>query len=139
MARCRIFTIDEGLLPVVEGGLYTKNFSTLRISVSVVKFVAPGGASLKARAHSHGEEASLQLTGGCSVFQPDDNPEAEFRMEAGDALLIPAGSSHYGNNRFDESGVSMRLNVVSPPRAEFVAKDAAPFYPLADVPAKPNP
>ena len=138
MARVRIFTIDRELLPVVEGGLYTKNFSTPRISVSVVKFVAPGGATLKARAHSHGEEASLQLTGGCSVFQPEDHPDAEFRMEAGDVLLIPAGSPHYGNNRFDNSGVSMRLNVVSPPRAEFVAKGAAPFYPLADAPEKPS-
>jgi len=136
MARVRIFTIDDELLPVVEGGLYTKNFSTPRISVSVVKFVAPGGAALKARAHSHGEEASLQIAGGCSVFQPDDHPDAEFRMEAGDVLLIPAGSSHYGHNRFNDDGVSMRLNVVSPPRAEFVAKDARPFYPLADPPAR---
>jgi len=136
MARCRIFSIDDELLPVVEGGLYTKNFSTPRMSVSVVKFVAPGGAALKARAHSHGEEASLQLTGGCSVFQPEDHPDAEFRMEAGDTLLIPAGSAHYGTNRFDSAGVSMRLNAVSPPRAEFVAKGAAPFYPLADPPPR---
>ncbi len=136
MARCRVFKIDDELLPVVEGGLYTKNFSTPRISVSVVKFVAPRGAELAARAHSHGEEASLQLAGGCSVFQPEDHPEAEFRMEAGDVLLIPAGSAHYGNNRFDAAGVSMRLNVVSPPRAEFVAKDAKPFYPLADPPPR---
>jgi len=136
MARCRIFKIDDELLPVVEGGLYTKNFSTPRISVSVVKFVATRGAELAARAHSHGEEASLQLAGGCSVFQPEDHPGAEFRMEAGDVLLIPAGSAHYGNNRFDAAGVSMRLNVVSPPRAEFVAKDAKPFYPLADPPPR---
>jgi quercetin dioxygenase-like cupin family protein len=135
MARCRIFAIDDELLPVVEG-LYTKNFSTARISVSVVKFVAPRGAELAARAHSHGEEASLQLAGGCSVFQPEDHPDTEFRMEAGDVLLIPAGSEHYGNNRFDAAGVSMRLNVVSPPRAEFVAKDAKPFYPLAEPPPR---
>src|SRR5271155_4473167 len=100
MARCRIFSIDSDLVPIVEDGLYTKNFSTARISVSVVKFVAANGAALKARSHSHGEEASLQIVGGCSVFQPDDHPEAEFRMDAGDALLIPAGTEHYGNNRF---------------------------------------
>ena len=134
MARCRIFSIDADLLPVVEGGLYTKNFSTPRMSVSVVKFVSPGGAALKARPHSHGEEASFQIEGGCSVFQPDDAPGAEYRMEAGDALLIPARTEHFGNNRFGAAGVSMRLNVVSPPRAEFVAKNAAPFYPLADPP-----
>lgn len=136
MARCRIFTIDADLLPVVEGGLYTKNFSTPRISVSVVKFVSPGGDALKARPHSHGEEASLQIAGGCSVFQPEDHPDTEHRMEAGDALLIPAGTAHYGTNRFDAGGVSMRLNVVSPPRAEFVIKNATPFYPLADPPRK---
>ncbi len=136
MARCRIFSIDADLLPVVEGGLYTKNFSTARMSVSVVKFVSPGGVSLKARPHSHGEEASFQIEGGCSVFQPDDAPGAEYRMEAGDALLIPAGTAHYGTNRFGAAGVSMRLNVVSPPRAEFAAKNAPPFYPLADPPPK---
>ncbi|HUY20142.1 MAG TPA: cupin domain-containing protein [Candidatus Binataceae bacterium] len=132
MARCRIFSIDENLLPVVEGGLYTKSFSTARISVSVVKFVSPGGAALKGRPHSHGEEASFQIEGGCSVFQPDDAPGAEYRMEAGEALLIPADSAHYGTNRFGAAGISMRLNVVSPPRAEFIAKDAQPFYPLAE-------
>ncbi|HTW89171.1 MAG TPA: hypothetical protein VMD75_14305 [Candidatus Binataceae bacterium] len=136
MSRCRIFSIDDDLLPVVEGGLYTKNFSTPRMSVSVVKFVSPGGVSLKGRPHSHGEEASFQIEGGCSVFQPDDVPGAEFRMETGDVLLIPAGSAHYGTNRFGAAGISMRLNVVSPPRAEFVAKDAKPFYPLADPPPK---
>ncbi|MNR67305.1 hypothetical protein D3C85_1912260 [compost metagenome] len=47
-------------------------------------------------------------------------------------MLIPAQQAHYGSNRFESEGISMRLNVVSPPRKEFGPEDSAPYYPLKD-------
>ncbi|MFC6947892.1 hypothetical protein ACFQI9_25155 [Paraburkholderia dipogonis] len=47
-------------------------------------------------------------------------------------MIIPGGLSHYGKNRYGTEGVSMRLNVVSPPRAEYSAQDDTPYYPLAN-------
>jgi hypothetical protein len=132
MPKCRVFAIDDGLKEIVAGGLYGKHLFGQTISVSVVKFVADKGRDLPAKSHSHGEEASLQLVGGCSVLEGDDgasgNPET--RMQAPSALIIPAGCSHYGTNAFGHEGVSMRLNVVTPPRKEFGPEDSAPYYPL---------
>jgi hypothetical protein len=46
-------------------------------------------------------------------------------------MIIPAGLSHYGVNTYEGAGMSMRLNVVTPPRAEYSGGDEAPYYPLA--------
>lgn len=133
MNKCRVFAIDHSLKQVVENGLYTKHLNGESISVSVVKFVEEKGTALPAKSHAHGEEASLQLFGACSVFKGEGLPtDHETRMEAGTAMLIPAEQPHYGSNRFGGEGISMRLNVVSPPRKEFGPEDSAPYYPLKD-------
>lgn len=133
MPKCRVFAIDHSLKQVVENGLYTKHLNGESISISVVKFVEAQGAALPAKSHFHGEEASLQLFGACSVFEGEGaDGDHETRMEAGSAMLIPAEQPHYGSNRFGAEGLSMRLNVVSPPRKEFGPEDAAPYYPLKD-------
>ncbi|SDV47284.1 cupin domain-containing protein [Chitinasiproducens palmae] len=134
MARCQVFRIDDGLSTVVENGLYMKTMLGETMSVAVVKFVEAKGKDLPAKAHDHGEEASLQIVGACSIFEVpgDRSTETEQSMEQGDAVIIPAGLSHYGVNRYGPAGVSMRLNVVSPPRAEYGKADPQPYYPLAD-------
>ena len=68
MAKCRVFAIDDNLKEVVPQGLYSKHLFGTAVSVSVVKFVTPQGPHVQAKSHSHGEEASLQIKGACSVF-----------------------------------------------------------------------
>jgi uncharacterized RmlC-like cupin family protein len=133
MSKCKVFHIDDALTEVVENGLYMKTLSSDTLSVAIVKFVESAGRGLPAKAHSHGEEASLQLVGGCSIFAENAHfPDREAVMNAGDMVMIPAGLSHFGVNRFEREGVSMRLNVVSPPRREYQSAGATPYYPLAD-------
>ncbi|MGU7768634.1 cupin [Burkholderia sp. MR1-5-21] len=133
MAKCRIFAIDDDLHEVVADGLYMKTMTGSTISVAVVKFVREAGVDLPAKAHSHGEEVSLQVTGGCSIFEVHDTGERETVMNDGDVTVIPAGLSHYGVNRFGGEGVSLRLNVVTPPRAEYAGgANDKPYYPLAE-------
>lgn len=132
MAKCRVFAIDDNLKEIVADGLYGKHLFGASVSVAVVKFVAEKGADLPAKSHSHGEEASLQLVGACSVFESADSQQSDYEsvMASGDALIIPAGTLHYGSNRFGPEGVSMRLNVVTPARKEYGPEDSTPYYPL---------
>jgi hypothetical protein len=132
MPRCKVFGIDHGLKEVVADGLYMKTLIGETISVAVIKFVEAAGRDLPAKAHSHGEEASLQVRGACSIFEVHRNgEELEQKMGSGEGMLIPAGLSHYGVNYFEEAGMSMRLNVVTPPRAEYRSEGDVPYYPLA--------
>ncbi|CAN5578111.1 hypothetical protein BH09PSE5_BH09PSE5_20420 [soil metagenome] len=139
MARCRVFAVDHGLKEIVADGLYGKHLFGETISVAVVKFVEKQGADLPAKSHSHGEEASMQLVGECSVFETlngagpgNENPavDREFVMNEGTAMIIPRNTMHYGSNRFGPEGVSMRLNVVTPARKEYGPEDSVPYYPL---------
>lgn len=133
MAKCRLFAIDDSLKEAVKNGLYLKHYFGTNVSVSVVKFVEEEGRNLPAKSHTHGEEASLQLVGGCSVFEGlGEDGDREHVMQRGDAIMIPADLSHYGSNTFEAEGVSMRLNVVSPPRKEFGPENTTPYYPLKD-------
>jgi quercetin dioxygenase-like cupin family protein len=132
MSKCRVFAIDDNLKEIVADGLYGKHMFGATVSVAVVKFVAEKGHDLPAKSHSHGEEASLQLTGGCSVFESHDSEESDWEsvMNSGDALIIPANTMHYGSNRFGPEGISLRLNVVTPARKEYGPEDSTPYYPL---------
>jgi quercetin dioxygenase-like cupin family protein len=134
MAKCRVFAIDDNLKEVVPQGLYSKHLFGTAGSVSVVKFVTPRGPHVQAKSHSHGEEATLQIKGACTVFVgAGANPaDPEYPMAQGEAMLIPARAAHYGSNSFGAEGVSMRLNVVTPPRKEFGPEDSTPYYPLKD-------
>ena len=94
MAKCRVFAIDDNLKEVVPQGLYSKHLFGMAVSVSVVKFVTPQGPQVHAKSHAHGEEASLQIKGACSVFVgAGTNPgDPEYPMAQGAAMLIPAPS-----------------------------------------------
>jgi cupin superfamily acireductone dioxygenase involved in methionine salvage len=132
MAKCRVFAIDDNLKEIVADGLYGKHLFGATVSVAVVKFVAEKGRDLPAKSHSHGEEATLQLVGGCSVFESVDSEESDYEsvMTTGDALIIPPGLMHYGSNTYGAEGVSLRLNVVTPARKEYGPEDSTPYYPL---------
>ncbi|WP_250508114.1 cupin [Caballeronia sp. GAFFF3] len=132
MSKCKVFGIDHGLKEVVADGLYMKTMIGETMSVAVIKFVEAAGRELPAKPHSHGEEASLQVRGACSIYEVHpDGTEVEQTMHPGEGMIIPANLSHYGVNKFEGAGMSMRLNVVTPPRAEYRSDDEAPYYPLA--------
>ena len=80
MPKCRVFAIDDNLKEIVADGLYGKHMFGASVSVAVVKFVAAQGHDLPAKSHSHGEEASLQLLGGCSVFESSDSEETDLDL-----------------------------------------------------------
>lgn len=131
MAKCRVFRIDHNLKEVVPEGLYMKHLFGQTVSVAVVKFLEDKGHDLPAKPHSHGEEASVQLVGGCWIIEGEGNDgDPEVALDQGDAVIIPANLAHYGRNRFASAGVSLRLNVVTPPRKEYGAEDTVPYYPL---------
>lgn len=133
MPKCRVFAIDHNLKEVVADGLYMKHMFGETMSVAVVKFVETAGKDLPAKSHKHGEEVSLQFSGACSVFEGlGEATDRENFMAQSEALIIPAELMHYGSNRFEPDGVSMRLNVVTPARKEYGAEDTVPYYPLAD-------
>jgi quercetin dioxygenase-like cupin family protein len=131
MAKCRVFSIEEGLKESVKDGLYLKHMFGRGVSVAVMKFVEKNGSALPAKSHWHGEEATLQIKGACSVIEGEGDPsDPEFKVETGDAMIIPVELPHYGTNRFHEEGISLRLNVVYPPRKEYGPEDTVPYYPL---------
>lgn len=133
MARCQVFSFADPDQEVVPGGLYMAAVVGVRLSVGVVNFRLPEGPGIAAKAHAHGAEATLQLRGGCTVnlgWQVD-SPEGAVELEEGCVMLMPAEQPHSGINRYDAEGMCLRLNVVTPPRAEYGATGAAKaFYPV---------
>ncbi|MFB9947974.1 cupin domain-containing protein [Rhizobium puerariae] len=133
MSKCQMFSFVENLSEVVPGGLYMGSVVGETMSVGAVNFRLPNGPSVPAKAHTHGEEASLQLRGGCTVNLgwSVTEPDASVEMEEGTVMIMPAEQAHSGVNRFDGEGSCLRLNVVTPPRAEYGAKGSAKvFYPV---------
>lgn len=130
MTRCQRFSFVSDLREVVPDGLSMQAVVGEVLSVGVVAFRLPGGPAIAAKAHAHGEEVSLQLRGGCTVNLGDDpaRPTGAVELEEGIMMLMPADLPHSGINRYDAAGQCLRLNVVTPPRAEFGARGAAQTY-----------
>lgn len=133
MSECQVFSFAESLDEVVPGGLYMRAVVGEALSVGVVNFRLPEGPAIAAKAHVHGEEATLQIRGGCTVnlgWSVEAPEDGAVELEEGSVMLMPADQPHSGLNRFDAAGMCLRLNVVTPPRAEYGAKgEAKPFYP----------
>lgn len=128
MAKCQTFSFTEGLTVVAPGALQTISVVGDRLSVGVVRFSAPGAHALPVKEHAHGEEVSLQINGGCVISQgiaAENAPLHEVTTEPGTLMFVPADHPHYGRNTYDADGLSVRLNVVTPPRADFGAKGRA--------------
>lgn len=127
MPKCTTFSFVDDLLEVAPDALQMRSLVGETMSVGVVKFIERKGKDLPIKEHAHGEEASLQINGGCQVFQgiAGEAPKHEVRLEAGTVMIVPADEPHYGVNAYDAAGVSLRLNVVTPPRADYGTKDAA--------------
>lgn len=134
MTRCQRFSFVDDLREVVPGGLYMQAVVGETLSIGVVNFRLPAGPGIAAKSHAHGEEATLQLRGGCTVNLGEDpaSPTGAVTLEQGLLMLMPAALPHSGVNHFDAQGQCLRLNVVTPPRAEFGARGATrAFYPTA--------
>ncbi|MBK0329596.1 cupin [Rhodobacteraceae bacterium F11138] len=137
MVKCQVFSFDSDLREVVEDGLYMQAVVGEALSVGVVNFRAAKGSDIPAKSHAHGEEATLQLRGGCTVnLGVDvDAPEGSVELEEGVVMIMPADRYHSGVNRFDGAGMCLRLNVVTPPRAEYgKSGEAKVYYPTGDKP-----
>ena len=134
MSECKVFSFVDDLIEVAPGALSMRSVVGETMSVGVVKFQAPNALRLPVKEHAHGEEASLQLHGGCAVFQgiAGEPPDNEVQTGEGTVMIVPAGRPHYGVNSYDAAGLSVRLNVVTPPRADYGSKDAArvTYHPL---------
>ncbi len=130
MSVAQVFSFLDDLTVVVPGGLRMRSIVGETLSVGIVDFLAEKGATIAAKAHAHGEEATLQVTGGCTVGLGDDpaGPCDTVELESGVVMIMPAGQSHWGVNRFDAEGRCLRINVVTPPRAEYGAKGATRVY-----------
>ncbi len=118
MSRCKLFSFVDDLIEVAPGALFMRSVVGETMSIGVVKFQAPNAKALPVKEHAHGEEASLQINGGCAVYQgiAGEAPGNEVQTEAGTVMIVPAGQPHYGVNSYDAAGLSVRLNVVTPPR-----------------------
>jgi hypothetical protein len=128
MAKCQTFSFVRDLTVVAPGALQTTSVVGDALSVGVVRFTAPGALELPIKEHAHGEEASLQINGGCRISQgiaAENAPLHEVTMDAGTLMFVPANHPHYGRNTYDADGLSVRLNVVTPPRADFGTKGNA--------------
>lgn len=137
MAKCQTFCFARPDQEVVADGLYMAAVVGERLSVGVVNFRQPNGPGIAAKSHAHGEEATLQLRGGCTVNLgwEVEAPEGSVELEEGRVMLMPAEQPHSGINRYDADGMCLRLNVVTPPRAEYGAKGQAQvYYPVEKAP-----
>jgi len=133
--KCQTFSFCDDFIDVTPGALQMRAVVGEQLSVGLVRFIAPGADALKAKDHTHGEEVSLILEGGAEVFQGavGDEPFAHTTVSTGDVMIMPADEPHYGTNNYNTAGISMRLNVVSPPRAEFGSKGQEKvYYPTQD-------
>jgi hypothetical protein len=139
LAKCTVFSFVDGLKEVAPGALFMTSVVGETMSVGLVKFQAPNALALPVKEHAHGEEASLQLRGGCAVFQgiAGEPPLNAVETGEGTVMIVPADQPHYGNNSYDDDGLSVRLNVVTPPRADYGSKGNAKvaYHPLEKSPA----
>jgi hypothetical protein len=134
MSKCTVFSFVDDLIEVAPGALFMRSVVGETMSIGVVKFQAPNALALPVKEHAHGEEASLQINGGCAVFQGIAGEQADNEVQTGEGtvMIVPADQPHYGVNSYDAAGLSVRLNVVTPPRADYGTKDAArvTYHPL---------
>lgn len=130
MARCTTFSFVDDLIEVAPNALSMRSVVGDALSVGVVEFHAPAARALPLKEHAHGEEATLQINGGCTVFQgiAGEPPRHQVELTEGTVMITPADELHYGINAYDAAGISKRLNVVTPPRADYGTKDDARVY-----------
>jgi len=135
MQKCQVFSFTRNLNELVPDGLYMQAVVGEALSVGVVNFRLPAGPGIAAKSHAHGEEATLQIRGGCTVNLgwSVEAPDGAVELEEGNVMVMPADQPHSGVNRYDADGMCLRLNVVTPPRAEFGSRDKATvYYPTED-------
>ncbi|HEY0297339.1 MAG TPA: cupin domain-containing protein [Bordetella sp.] len=135
MSKCQLFSFSEDLREVVPGGLYMQSVVGETMSVGVINFRLPAGPGIEPKSHAHGEECTLQIRGGCTVNLGHSvtEPEGSVLLEEGSVMVMPAEQAHSGINHFDAQGWSLRLNIVTPPRAEYGSKGRSKvYYPSAD-------
>lgn len=142
MSKCIPFSFTDDLVEVVPNGLYMRSVVGEKMSVGVVKFIETEARNLPVKEHSHGEEVSLQVVGGAEIFQgvAGKPPKYHGVLKTGAVVITPADEPHYGANHYDAAGVSLRINVVTPPRKDYGSKGAERvfYHPIEPDPEKPT-
>jgi len=105
-------------------------------SVALMRFIEQKDVedNVYAAPHSHGEEVTLVLKGGGTLFLPG----MERKFSKGDIIIAPARVPHTGQNDFGDEGECMRLNLVTPPREEYVERGGGAYYPVGQRGQRPK-
>lgn len=114
---------------VVPGALFMKHMFSRDFSIAYYEVPAGAGDRAPVRAHRHGEEVAIVLSGSGSFETAAGECCA---IGPGDVLVIPAGVEHWGSFSNEET---MRLvSIVTPPRTELGPEGGVPFFPLRETP-----
>lgn len=126
----------EGLCDVVPGRLQMGVHLGNSFSVALMRFIEQKDVedNVYAAPHSHGEEVTLVLKGGGTLFLPG----MERKFSKGDIIIAPPRVPHTGQNDFGDEGECMRLNLVTPPREEYVARGGGAYYPVGQRGQRPQ-
>lgn len=112
---------------VVPGALFMKHMFSRDFSIAYYEVPAGAGNRAPVRAHSHGEEVAIVLSGSGSF---ETAAGERCAIGPGDVLVIPANVEHWGSFSNDET---MRLvSIVTPPRTELGPEGGVPFFPLGE-------
>ena len=110
---------------VVPGALYMKHMFSQAFSIAYYEVPAGAGSKAPVRAHSHGEEVAVVLSGS-GTFETQDGERCA--IGPGDVLVIPAGVEHWGS--FNDNETMRLVSIVTPPREELGPEGSVPFFPL---------
>ncbi|WP_448507601.1 cupin domain-containing protein [Immundisolibacter sp.] len=112
---------------VVPGALFMKHMFSRDFSIAYYEVPAGAGNKAPVRAHSHGEEVAIVLSGSGNF---ETAAGERCAIGAGDVLVIPADVEHWGSFSNDET---MRLvSIVTPPRTQLGPEGGVPFFPLGE-------
>ena len=103
LAGCRVFPLNgETMKEVVPGALYMNVMLGHSFSVALLKFIEQKEETpnVSAKPHSHGEEVTLVLDGGATMFMA----HGEFEIHKDDIIVTPPRVPHGGTNLFGVSG-----------------------------------
>lgn len=129
-------TSVESLSEVVAGRLQMAVHLGNSFSVALMRFIEQRDVddNVYAAPHSHGEEVTLVLKGGGTLFLPG----SEQKFSKGDIIIAPPRVPHTGQNDFGDEGECIRLNLVTPPREEYIARGGGPYYPVGQRGQRPQ-
>ena len=104
----------DGPMKTVLDGLASMKHTLLdKMSIALFKIPKGKGGQIPEHFHRHAEEIGIQLKGTVTVFADGK----EYVVQAGEAIIIPAGVEHTGV--FSDEEECWLLAISSPPRTDY--------------------